>query len=146
MGFADQIRAFERKALEAANTSVCRVAEELFVETVLTTPTAPEAAWSKGLAINSWFPANDGFDSTVGSALDYSGGASLSRIKTTLALKPFLSKDGFVTLTNSVPYISRIEYLGWPTGQNETGWHWTGTVGPYSMVRTSVANIRGKYM
>ncbi len=146
MGFADSIKAFQEKALLAANTSVCKVVDELFVTTVVNTPTSPEAKWSKGLSINSWYSGVNSFDTTIGTSLDYSGTGSLSRIKATLSQKPFYGEDGFVTLTNSVPYIWRVEQLGWLEVPNETGWNWTKTMGGYHMVSNSVAYIKGKYM
>lgn len=146
MGFAGDIKAFEQKALLAANNSVCKAAEVGFTEAVINSPTSPEASYATGLLINSWFPAIASFDETVGNATDYYGTASLSRIRTILAQKPFYGKDSFVTLTNSVDHAYRANYLGWPAGLGTNGWHWTGNVQAYHFVSTAINNIRGKYI
>ena len=146
MGFADSIKAFEKKALLAANTSVNKAVESLFNEVVAHTPTAPEANYAKGLLINSYYTAVGGFDLTVGTATDYYGGASLSRIKSLAVGNNFLGKDNFVTLTNSVDHAYRADKIGWPMGEGSSGWHWTGKVGAYNMRDKAIVNWKGKYL
>lgn len=146
MSFADQIKAFERKALLAANSSVLKAFETVAIDTVLLTPTSPEAKYATGLLINSWYPAVGSFDNTVGTTTDYYGNASLARIKAIVAQQPFLGKDNFITLTNSVDHAYRAEHLGWPSGLGTNGWHWTGKVQAYKMVGRAVNNLKGKYM
>lgn len=148
MSFAAAIKAFEEKALAQANTSVSNAVESLFNEVVFLSPDPPgKGGYAKGVVKNSWYTSINGVDLTIGSTPNPTGAASLSRIKAALSSKPFLRKDGFITLTNSTPYINYVENIGWPKNYpgNSTGWAWTGKVGPYSMVKTSVTNFRGRY-
>lgn len=147
MSFADSIKAFEQKALLAMNKSVSNAIESVFTDTVVLSPEKPEASYATGLLKNSWYVmAGGGFDETKGTSPDQNGSSSLSRIKSTLAESIFLGRDNTITLTNSVDHAYRANYLGWPTGDNSTGWHWTGKVQAYRFVQNAVNNFKGKYM
>jgi hypothetical protein len=148
MGFADSIEKWGQKALTEANASICKRAESLFTNVVVLSPEPPgKGGYSKGVIKGGWYSAINGFNNTVNTAPDPSGISSLSRIKSTLAAMPFFGKDATVTLTNSTPYIRYVEFIGWPANYpgNNTGWKWTGKIGPYSMVSTAVSNFRGAY-
>ncbi len=149
MSFLSDIKAFQQKALLAANKSVSEAAFGslgVFQEAVALSPTAPEAQYAKGLLINSWYPSVGGFDTTVGTTTDYYGSGSLSRIKAMLSQNLFYGKDNMVTLTNSVDHAYRVEYLGYPMGEGTNGWEWTGKVGAYKMVATAVSIFKSKYI
>ena len=146
MGFAEDLLSFKTKALEAANSSVCNAAESLFTGVVDLSPIQPAAQFATGLLKNSYYTAIDGgFDLSVGSVPDSNGTSSLSRIKATVLLKPFLGKDNTITLTNSVPEAYRANALGWPMGQGANGWIWSGRVKAYRFVETAVLNFKGAY-
>lgn len=145
--FTKDIEAFATKALLQASNSVSNITEELLGEVVMNTP-SPEnpGQYSKGLLANQWYTESGGlFSSALGSATNAAGMGSLSRIKESLASKPFLGKDNTVTMTNNVSYAYRAENLGWPAGEGENGWHWSGRVGPYKMVGKAISKIEGKY-
>lgn len=146
MGFAEDIKRFEQKALEAANTSLCKAAESLFTDEVVLSPIKPAANFATGLLKNSFYPqVGGGFDMTVGTVADDTGTASLSRIKAVMALKPFLGKDNTITLTNSVPEAYRADVLGWPMGEGSGGWVWSGKVKAYGFTSQALNNFKGAY-
>lgn len=147
MGFSEDIKKFQEKALLAANAATCKVFEELSTSVVDYSP-GSTAKYATGLVKNSWYAQVGGVSNVVGAMSDFSGSASLFRIKAIVSQRPFYGKDNTVTLANNTGYVYRVEYLGWekddPT--NRTGWDWTGTVAPYAMVSKSIAAIKGKYM
>lgn len=150
MGFAEDVLKFQQKALADANRSICNATEGLLTNVVALSPDSPtrKGPYSTGVVKGNWYTAINGFNYSVDSTPDPSGASSLSRIKATLATMPFLGKDATVTLTNSTSYVNFVENVGWPKDYpgNNTGWDWSGKSGPYSMVKTSVSNFRGKYM
>ncbi len=150
MSFASQIKAFEEKALLAANRSVSNAVEEIFTSAVVNTPSptsSPTSAqYSTGLLANQWYPEVSSFSGQLSSATNPYGADSLSRIKALSGQQLFLKRDNVITLTNNVDHAQRAEYLGWPQGKGTNGWTWTGTVGPYAMVGRAVAAWRGKYL
>lgn len=147
MGFANDIKAFQQKALEDANTSVCTAFETVSVSTVYLSPTPPgiNSGYSIGTVKNQWYAAIASFDESVGTANSITGSASLASIAAIIAQKPFFGKDNFVTLTNSTSYVARVESLGWPAADSPKGWHWTGRAVPYAMVATSISNLIAAY-
>lgn len=147
MSFAEQIKAFEDKALLAMNRSVSNAIEGVFSDSVVLSPEKPEAHYATGLLKNSWYVSTGlNFDTTIGTSPDPSGTSSLSRIKSALAQNIFLGKDDTITLTNSVDHAYRANYIGWPAEQGTNGWHWTGKVQAYRFVQQAVNNFKGKYM
>lgn len=147
MDFEAAIRAFELKALRQANKSVANAVESLFTSPVVLSPSpANPGEYSKGLLANQWYPElGGGYDLTNTMSTNPNGADSLSRIKAMLAHNAFFGKDNTITLTNSCKYAYRAEYLGWPLGEGTDGWVWSGRVGPYRMVGTSVNNFIGAY-
>ena len=150
MSFESDIKAFQAKALLAANKAVCKVVEEVFTGAVTHSPSPisdPQAKFSRGLLINQWYPQVGGFSTEQSTATNDYGSSSLSRIKATVAAMPFYGKDNIVTLTNNVDHAYRAEVLGWPEGKDpNSNWNWTGMVMPYGMVRKSVEAVRGAYI
>lgn len=147
--FSEQIKAWEQKALAVANKSVSNAVEELFTSIVVASPSPisdPQAKFSKGLLINQWYPSVGSASSEEGTSTNDHGIESLSRIKAMIAANPFMGKDNIVFLANNTEQAPHAEYLGWPKGEGTSGWKWTGTVIPYSMISKSVAKIRGMYM
>lgn len=146
MSFASDIKAFQEKALLAANKKTTAAIEELFTTAVVESPSpAGQGEYSKGLLANQWYSMIGGFSSALTSATNPNGADSLSRIKATLASLPFYGKDNVVTLTNNTNYAYRAEVLGWPLGEGTNGWHWSGRVGGYGMIAKSVAKVKGTY-
>lgn len=140
MSFLDDIKAFEQKALLAANKSVSNVVEELFTSVVVLSPSPTnKGPYAIGLLANQYYPMVGGHSQEVSTATNPYGMASLSRIKSMLASRVFFGKDNFITLTNNVDHAYRAEVMGWEAPQ------WSGKQGPYSMVSKSVAKIRGMY-
>jgi hypothetical protein len=135
MGFADSIRAFEKKAKAEVNTKVNEIAIELYEEIVKGTPV------DKGVLINNWYIGYGKVYNTTYSENSASnvGMASLTRISSLKLNTSFLGKDGIVSLTNSTPYGFRAEYAGWPYPQ------WTGRVGPYAMIAKAFIKVVPKY-
>lgn len=144
MSFFDDIKAFETKALQKASDNTNKVIETLFNKVVDYSPVKPSAMYSQGVLINQWYPAiGDKPSGIVSNSSSSTGAESRSRIKEILSRKPFLGKDSVVTLANNVSYAYRAEKLGWPAGEGDNGWHWSGRVGPYAMVAKAMSNIRG---
>jgi len=135
MGFADSIKAFQKKATGEVNAKVNDIAMELFNEVVKGTPV------DKGVLINNWYVGSGKVYNTSYSENSASkdGMGSLTRIAALKLDTSFLRKDGAVSLTNSTPYGFRAEYAGWPYPQ------WTGRVGPYAMIAKAFITVVPKY-
>ena len=146
MGFAEDIKAFQAKALAQANTSISKKVESLFNNVVELSPNSPvrKGPFSTGVVKGNWYVAVNSVNYTVGSSPDPSGASSYSRIKSTLATMPWLGKDATVAFTNSTPYIRFVEFIGWPKNYpNPSGWKWSGrSMTPYAMVSTAVVNFK----
>lgn len=145
MGFAEDIKKFEQKALLSANKSVCNAFEYVATQAVILSPEQPTANFATGLLKNSFYAKVGGFDLTVGTTANPSGNSSLSSIKAAVAAQPFLGKDNTITLTNSVDHSYRANYLGWPQGEGANGWVWSGKVTAYNFIGQAVNNFRGAY-
>jgi hypothetical protein len=149
MGFAEDIRKWEKKALEQINTSMCKAFEEVAIPAVVNSPSsssAPHIAeYSKNHLIEQWYPQIGGFSGALTAATNAYGAGSITRIKELVKLKPFYGRDNFVTLTNNTPYAYRAEVLGWPAGEGANGWQWSGRVGPYGMITRAVITWKAKY-
>jgi hypothetical protein len=147
MSFLTDIEAFVEKAILKASSSVSNVAEDLMTAVVVNTPSPSNPGpFASGLLANQWYPSlGEDFSGMVSSDANVNGSSSLSRIKVALSSQPFLRQDGVVTLTNNVSYAYRAEHLGWPAGEGDNGWHWSGRQGPYAMVSKSMAYVQGKY-
>lgn len=135
--FSDSIKRNINKALVETNSKILAIAEDTFTKAVSFSPVQPSAEYAKGQFVNSWYVGINSVSSEVTTSLDSSGSESLARIAALRSTLTFLGKDGFVSLSNSLPYAARVEYLGWPKGTGYSGWagNWTGQVGPYAPVR-----------
>lgn len=146
MGFAEDIRKFEQKALAQANKSVCNAFEYVATQEVILSPDAPTANYSVGLLKNSFYThVGGGYNMTVGTVANSSGADSLSRIKAAVATQPFLGRDNTITLTNSVDHAYRADVLGWPSGEGANGWIWSGKVKAYGFTSQAINNFKGAY-
>lgn len=138
--FSEQIKAWEQKALLAANKSVSNAVEELFTSIVVASPSPSNPGpYAIGLLANQYYPMINGFSQEISTATNPNGSDSLSRIKSILAGRVFYGKDNFITLTNNTDHAYLAEVTGWQAPQ------WSGKQGPYSMVSRSVAKLRGMY-
>lgn len=148
MGFASDIKAFKEKATESMNFSVCKVVENLFSSIVVLSPSpANPGKFAKGLLANQYYTEIGGnYSASISLSTNDFGIESLSRIKATIAQKPFLGKDNVVTLTNNTLEAYYAEVLGWPAGGGPKGREWSGNVLPYRMVARSVQITKGAYM
>lgn len=144
MGFAEDIKKFQEKALLAANQSVSNAVESLFTEVVVRSPSPSNPGnYAMGHLANQWYTmVGGGFSSENTSATNPNGADSLSRIKATLAQRIFLGQDNSISLTNNDSWSYRAEYLGWP---KTDGAPWKGRVGAYHMVSISLNNFKGAY-
>lgn len=147
MSLSHGISKFATKATIQASASTNKIIEDYFVKHVTLSPSknsTPEAYWSKGILIDSWYPSiGKSPSSVVGSTANMSGSDSIERIRGMLAQNPFWGKDNTVTLANNVSYAYRADKVGWlkndPT--NTTGWDWSGNVGAYMMTALAKAYI-----
>ena len=108
-------------------TNMEEITDILFTEIVQNTPV------DKGDLINNWYPAvGETPDLTATDFIyDKTGADSLERIEKLIASHPWQDGDNTITLTNSKPYINKIEY-GSHSGQ-----------APNGMVRLALLNIEG---
>lgn len=146
MSLSQGISKFATKATIQASISTNRIVEDYFNKHVDYSPSknsTPEAYYSQGILIDSWYPSIGVSPSTVvGSTANSSGADSRERIRAMLAQNPFWGKDNIVTLANNVSYAYRADKIGWPRGLDAaTGWNWTGNVGPYMMTSLAKAYI-----
>lgn len=139
------IQRFAEGTLLLANNSVCNVFEEVGSGCVTESPEPNVAGYAKGLLKNSWYVQVNGIDNTVGTIPNVTGADSLSRIKAVITTLPFYGKDGYITVTNSLDYAYRANYLGWPEGEGTNGWVWSGRVPAYGMVEKAITNAKAKY-
>ena len=146
MGFAEQIKAFEQKAILKASLNTNNIVEELFSQVVILSPSPSNPGlFFKGLLANQWYSEVGSYSNSLSTTTNDSGLESLSRIKATLRTNPFLGKDNIITFTNNVNHAYRAENLGWPQGEGANGWYWSGKQAPYGMVNKSVLIIKAKY-
>lgn len=148
MDFAAKIKAFEEKALLAANTSVCKAFESLGVDLVNLTSNGNinYGGFSNGDIANNWHVSVGGLTMVVPNGPDLTGSSSLSRIKSLAQESQFYKKDNTVYLTNVMNYSYRANFLGWPSGPGTNGWNWTGEVKAYGFLGKALNNLKGKYM
>jgi hypothetical protein len=144
MSFADDIKAFQAKALESANTSVCKAIETGFTSIVVLSPSPSNLGpYAKGLLANQYYTEIGGnYSSNLTMSTSDYGADSISRIKATIAAKPFLGKDNIVTMANNCDHAYNAEMLGWMPSANP---RWKGAA-PYKMVAKSVIALQGEYL
>ena len=146
MTFASDIKAWEQKALLAANNSVSKAFESLTREVVMRSPTPPGmAGWSVGHLKDNWHASIGSMSTENTDSRNSSGAASIASIRAIVAQRPFLGKDNVLFFTNNTRYAYRVEFLGWPKGKGGgqlSFGKWQGAQ-PYHMVSLSVANFKG---
>jgi len=147
MSFAAAIKAFEEKANLQMNKSVLSAFEHLSLSNIKLTQNINIGGYSDGDITNNWYMSTGAPEMAVPNGPDITSSASLSRLQSFLATKPFYGKDNVVFLTNVMNYSYRANYTGWPEGQGTNGWVWAGNVpNGYGFVGKSINNLRGKYM
>ena len=141
--FSDKLKAITSKQKKEIDAKICLFSRELFHSIIEYTPVGKE--WygnfhneKPGWLVNNWQPAVNSTDISLQQRSGPNKTGAHRRIDGAITNGSFL-KDGYVTLTNSVPYAFRAEYAGWPAPQ------WTGSTGPYGMVRKSVVDVISKY-
>jgi len=124
------------------NNKIMSIFETVSEKTIEYTPQPsmfPNAAfWATGHLVNQWYPAINDFSNEVNDIASDNGNGSLGRVYSIMKQKPFKGKDAYITLTNNVDYAYRAEAIGWPQGENPTGWKWSGRVQPYFMVSKAI--------
>ncbi len=142
MGFADNLKRNIQGALTEVSNKITERAILVFSKAVDFSPLQDDAiypgAYAKGLFANSWYPAIDEFDTTVGTIADESASGSRARIENLRNKGAFLGRDGFISLSNSLSYALRVELLGWP---KEDGY--SGFIGPYAPARQAILTFKG---
>lgn len=160
--FADSIKANIKALQQEVNDKVV----DVFVETSLSvvhltpspswigttrgaSPSQPE--YTDGLLANQWYPAENKFSEEETESKSDNGADSITRIEVMKSSKVFVAKDGYLSLTNNVPYAYRVDTLGYPQGKAEViqgygDWsYWNGSHStPYAMVDTSIAKTKAK--
>lgn len=134
MGFGSNMKKHAARITESVGESVMDVVEKFQITVVDYSPTKfIGAKYAQGVFVNSWYPAVNEFDPTVGGAADMSGSGSRQRILAMRATKPFSQGDAFISLSNSLDYAYRVEHLGW-------------TITPaYAPIRNSITFLSGVY-
>jgi hypothetical protein len=130
MGFADSLKRACDNALKQTGEAATETVTSLFTLAKDFSPVQPDAPYAKGLFINSWYPAVNNVDPTVGAVADMSGSGTQSRIDALKSQSLFYGRDEYVTLANNLDYAMRVELLGWDR------------TGPYSPARLAVLTIR----
>lgn len=141
--FSDKLKAITAKQKKEIDSNICLFSRQLFHSIIEYTPVGKE--WygkfhndKPGWLVNNWQPAINSIDLSLQQRAGKNKTGAHKRIDTVVINGSFL-RDGYVTLTNNVPYAFRAEYAGWPAPE------WSGSTGPYGMVRKSVIDIMSKY-
>ena len=139
MGFSESLKIACDSAKEDINKQIIKITKDLFTSIVILTPSPTSeqvAPYAVGLLANQWYPQEGGgYSSSLSSATNDSGMASLTRISELSSSKEFLGKDGEITMSNNVPYSYRAEYLGWTKPQ------WSGRSVAHAMIGRSITKI-----
>lgn len=161
--FADSIKANIKEVKQEVNDKITDVFVDLSLSVVHLTPSPSwigqnrgaspsEPEFTDGLLANQWYPAQDKISQEETGAKSDNGGDSISRINAIKdSAKAFLGKDGYLSLTNNVPYAYRVDAIGYPKGKAEViagygNWSvWNGNHStPYAMTDTSLIKIKAK--
>ena len=148
MTFLSDIKAFREKALQQASDNNNKIFEYLAKQAVLLSPIPPgnSGIYAKGHLKDQWYASVSSPDKSTSSSASADGAASLSRIDSLLATKPFYGKDATLYITNSVHYANLVDKLGWKAGLDiASGWIWTGNAKPYAITETTIAKTLLKY-
>lgn len=146
MGFADSIKAWEEKALLAANKSVLTAIDVVGTDLTILTGDINYGKYSQGHIANNWHISINTPELSVDSPPNRAGSASFARIKAFADSQAFYRKDAVAYISNGVNYSYRVNYLGFPKGPGTNGWTWTGRVVAYGFIGKALNNLRGKYM
>jgi hypothetical protein len=141
MGFADSVRASASKMQEQVNNKINTAATELFYTIVRYTPRSLGDIEPAGKLANNWYLGKGvgRYNKSYSKTPDVMATNSVAEVVKVKSLREFVGKDGEVSFTNSTPYAIRAELIGWPRPV------WTGTVGPYAMVRKALIEVAPKY-
>ena len=148
MAFLDDIKAFREKALQQASKNNSEIFEYVSKQAVLLSPTPPgnSGIYATGHLKDQWDASVSSPDKSTGSSASMDGAASIGRIDSLLAIKPFYGKDATLYITNSVSYANLVDKLGWKKGLDITsGWIWTGNATPYAITETAINKTLLKY-
>lgn len=145
MSFAAAIKAFEEKALLAANKAVCNAFELVSTQLVARSPDPAIGNYSKGHLANQWHPSVGSPSVIDDGSADANGIASFTRIRAFTASSPFYRKDNVVFITNGANYAYRADKLGWPMGEGANGWVWNGATA-YGFTGKAINTLKGHYM
>lgn len=113
MSFSKGLRKNINNSLENVNKEVMQTIELFGKSLVDYSPKFPDARYAQGVFINSWYPAVNEFDPTIGSAENMEGMDSLRRLKGVISSKAFVRQDAFISFSNNLSYSRNVEYLGW---------------------------------
>lgn len=140
--FQESIRANIAKLKIEADAKLTGVFKELATTVISNTPVL------RGNVVNDYWCASNDYDKTtltiisetgigslseIGPNSDVTGAGSLKRINAVTGLGTFLLKDGFLSMTTSVPYAYQLEYLGGSTQR------------PEGFIRNSLTEVAAKY-
>ncbi len=139
MSFGASVRKTANKQLAQVDKKIEDIAIDLFQTAVRFSPAQPTAQHSKGEFINNWNAATNGYNRAKRGSYSSSGTGSFNSINGLRGGKAFFRKDGFVTLTNNLPYAGLVEFKGWQAPK------WSGRVGPYAPVRKAFITVVPKY-
>jgi hypothetical protein len=160
--FADSIKANIKELQQEVNDRIVDVFVETSLSVVHLTPSPSwidqtrgaslsKPEYTDGLLANQWYPAENKLSQEETSAKSDNGGDSIARINAMKSSNVFTAKDGYLSLTNNVPYAYRVDAIGYPKGLAEViqgygDWsYWNGTHRhPYAMIDTSIAKIKAK--
>jgi len=138
--FAESVKRNIQRVLTEVDTKCTLIAKDLFTTVVDKSPTKPGANYAQGHFINNWYTGINSYSQETSSATSYEGMASRQRIGS-LPSGVFFGKDGFVSFSNSLPYVRNVEYDGWMPSENP---RWSGKVGPYAPVGKSLVQVAAK--
>lgn len=127
--FADQMRAFAKKANMSIDKTVRGTAIKLFSAVIKSSP-VDSGRFRANWTANGPTPA-----SGVSSMTDVTGEAEIATMTQFVAKAPF---DQF-TLSNNLPYAHKLEYGGYGDGPNTVGGY--SKQAPAGMVRVNVARF-----
>lgn len=113
--FADSIKANIKELQQEVNDTITNEAIKTFRDVVSYSPSKDfnGSEWSTGWVINQWYPKVGSPSSELNQARDQAGMNSGDRIAQLLGSKNFLKKDNSIYLTNNVPYVNQVEFIGW---------------------------------
>lgn len=129
--FSEGLKRDIESALQWINDECTKTAMDAMTFVVDFSPTKfIGAKYAEGVFVNSWYPAINEFDETIGASADMSGSGSRARIAALKDSQAFYRKDGFVSFLNNLDYSMKVEYEGWIN------------TGAYAPVRNAIISIQ----